>query len=187
MEVWADIPSLNGKYRASNLGRIKRIDGLILGQSPNGNYMKVNISLCKKRYIKYVHRLVAETFVSNPDNLPEVNHIDYNTMNNSASNLEWSTKADNIKHSFDKGRRSNFRTNPAFKGRAIPLAEPKNLLPRKSTVKQIAAYTLTGELVNIFPSVVDVAEQNNLHISTIRKCARGEYSNAYGYIWKYID
>ena len=85
--------------------------GRVLKQSDNGaNYLSVLIgyklqsSGRKTGVRKYVHRLVAEAFISNPDNLPQVNHKDFNKTNNSVENLEWISRADNIQHSHDNGR-----------------------------------------------------------------------------------
>lgn len=70
----------------------------------NGGYRKVNLydkrGKCSK---KYVHRLVAEAFIPNPENKPNVNHIDCNRQNNKASNLEWCTQSENIKHAVKCG------------------------------------------------------------------------------------
>ena len=73
-------------------------------------YMLVDMRKNKKRYIKCVHRLVAEAFIDNPNNLPEVNHIDCNRANNNVNNLEWCTRSYNIKYSFEKGNaKSNLK------------------------------------------------------------------------------
>jgi len=63
----------------------------------------VTVSLYRKA--KKLHRLLAEAFISNPDNLPIINHIDGNKQNNELSNLEWCTYSDNIKHAYDTGLR----------------------------------------------------------------------------------
>jgi hypothetical protein len=62
------------------------------------------IGLCKNNivYKKLIHRLVAEYFINNPLNLPEVNHKDYNTINNKYTNLEWVNRKENMKHCFIK-------------------------------------------------------------------------------------
>lgn len=83
-------------------GRRKRMLKPYLNE--NG-YMKVNLydfeGKCKK---KYVHRLVAEAFIPNPLNKPNINHIDCNVKNNSINNLEWCTQSENIKHAVKLGR-----------------------------------------------------------------------------------
>lgn len=85
-----------------NAHRRKRV--LHQYQNENG-YMKVNLydldGKCKK---KYVHRLVAEAFLPNPDKKPIVNHIDANVKNNNVDNLEWCTQSENIKHAVKLGR-----------------------------------------------------------------------------------
>ena len=114
MEEWKDIKGYEGIYQVSNLGRIKsleRIDnsnhkvkGKILKIIPeNRGYSVVN--LCKDGKCKTykVHRLVAIAFLENPDNKPQVNHIDGNKKNNSILNLEWVTAEENINHAWDTG------------------------------------------------------------------------------------
>ena len=90
-EIWKDIIGFEGIYEISNLGRIRRIKtGRILStRRSDGWYITVTLYKDKKRYGKSLHRLVAETFVHNPYNLPEVNHIDEDKTNNRADNLEF--------------------------------------------------------------------------------------------------
>jgi hypothetical protein len=76
-------------------------------ESSNG-YMVVSLSRPgSTRKTKKVHRLVAEQFIPNPNNLPCVNHIDFDKSNNSTDNLEWCSYRHNIKHSMDAGRHSS--------------------------------------------------------------------------------
>ena len=85
--------------------------GKVLNQYDNGaGYLSVRVGNKfsakgeKFSVLRYVHRLVAECFIPNPDNLPQVNHKDCNKSNNSVDNLEWISKAENIQHSHASGR-----------------------------------------------------------------------------------
>lgn len=90
-EVWKNV---DNKFYISNLGRIKTLDNEL-----------VDMSNRKSRYLLYrgyrIHRLVAEYFIPNPENKPEVNHKDGNKHNNSVDNLEWNTTSENRRHAFD--------------------------------------------------------------------------------------
>lgn len=107
MEEWREIPSLEGYY-ASNSGRIKstrqrrfqNIGEHILVQNTNHKgYKRVRVMQDGKAKTMHVHRLVAEAFIPNPENKPQVNHIDFNRKNNSVNNLEWVTGRENCSHS----------------------------------------------------------------------------------------
>ena len=108
-EVWKDVVGYEGLYKVSDKGNvysIVRIDninrkrgGRILKPSSHtGGYIQVQ--LCKNgiRKTKYIHRLVAEAFIPNPEKLPEVNHKDENPSNNESSNLEWCDAKHNNNH-----------------------------------------------------------------------------------------
>lgn len=79
---------------------VKTASGRHTFGSKHDGYRKV---LTRERVKVYVHRLVAEAFIPNPDNLPEVNHIDGNRSNNAVHNLEWVSHADNMRHAYATG------------------------------------------------------------------------------------
>jgi hypothetical protein len=89
------------KYQISNLGRIKSTVGKekILKTWINKGYYSVSLMKDKVQKNHLIHRLVAQAFIPNPENKPEVNHIDGDTKNFNISNLEWSTHSENIHHS----------------------------------------------------------------------------------------
>lgn len=112
MEIWKDVQGYEGRYQVSNLGRVKvkkKWNGSyrkyeecnkLMSPTDNGRgYLFVSLIKDRKRKNHYVHRLVAECFVENPENKKVVNHIDYNTRNNIASNLEWTSQAENVAYS----------------------------------------------------------------------------------------
>lgn len=119
-EVWKPIKGYEGFYEVSDHGRVRSLDrkkaqmsshgtmmekrypGMILSPNDNGNGYKMvclRDSACGKKKNHYIHRLVAEAFIPNPNGLPVINHLDYDKGNNAASNLEWVTQIDNVHYS----------------------------------------------------------------------------------------
>lgn len=118
MEIWKNIPNYEGLYQVSNYGNIKSLtrwdvnlrefvpSEKIITPTDNGNGYLI-ISLRKNRIRKnfYVHRLVAENFIENPNNKKYVNHLDYNRKNNNYLNLEWCTQKENVLYSINNMRK----------------------------------------------------------------------------------
>lgn len=118
-EIWLPVEGYEGYYEISNLGNVRSLNllvnckagslrkryGRLLKTKENGMGYAV-VSLAKYGLSKKVsvHRLVAHTFIPNPENKPFVNHIDNKTMNNKVSNLEWCTPKENIQHAVKQGR-----------------------------------------------------------------------------------
>ena len=100
-EVWRDIPMYTGIYEVSTLGRVRsKVTNEFAKPFKNDRgYMIVKIYLNGQMKNERVHRLVALTFIPNPNNYPQVNHIDYNKTNNQVDNLEWCTGEQNVQHS----------------------------------------------------------------------------------------
>ena len=118
-EIWKDVIGLEGHYQISNKGRIKslerifrpetngvgKIGGIVMRPGKySGEYLHIVMSKDGVRHDAAIHRLVALHFISNPENKPCVNHIDYNPGNNHVDNLEWCTYKENADHSFNNGR-----------------------------------------------------------------------------------
>lgn len=124
-EIWKDVPGYEGRYQVSNFGNVKTLtrevkehrrsyirQGKILNHyHDKDGYYKVKLYNGDASFTSpSVHRLVAETFIGNPDNLPEINHIDGDPSNNHVSNLEFCTKEHNVKHAYTTGlkKRENY-------------------------------------------------------------------------------
>jgi hypothetical protein len=90
------------EYFINEAGEIER-GGKKLKPSIRNGYFGVNLYINKKRISKSIHRIVAETFIPNPDNKPQVNHINGIKTDNRIQNLEWVTPSENITHSFRNG------------------------------------------------------------------------------------
>lgn len=139
-ETWKSIPGYESFYQISSHGRVKRLFRYIEKRHPNGSvyfsyvrkrflipyhnagYYSVCLSL-KNRVKKYtIHRLVASAFIDNPNNLPQVNHIDLNKKNNYYLNLEWTTAKENIRHAVRNGAIRSRKGKPTnFNLDAIPV------------------------------------------------------------------
>lgn len=105
VEIWKNIEDYRGKYKISNLGRVEShsntIPSIMGGRLNEDKYLKVSLTFGGKSKKYFVHRLVAKHFIENPLGKLEVNHLDGNKLNNKASNLEWCTRQENIKHSVE--------------------------------------------------------------------------------------
>lgn len=105
-EVWKPIVGFENDYDISNYGNVKsKKRGKELIMRPvcnNKGYPRVVLSVKNKGYRRFVHRLVAEHFVDNPDNKPQVNHVDGDKKNNHASNLQWMTNQENRDHAIKR-------------------------------------------------------------------------------------
>ena len=173
-------------YKVSNLGRILSLNYRNTGKPKLMNpverkdgYSQVGLRKNKKTKQCYVHRLIAETFLENPENLPEVNHIDEDKTNNfvflnedgsvdkEKSNLEWKTHKDNVNHGTRNERAAKANTN----GKCS---------------KPVLQFTLDGEFIREWPSVME-CERNGFDQSNVSACCRGRIKSAYGYIWKYKE
>ncbi len=120
-ELWKDVIDYEGLYKVSNIGRVRSVERYVKqhrGQQlkkgkilklgiDRGGYVTVKLSKDNKGRRPTVHRLVSQAFITNPDNKPEVNHIDGNKSNNHVYNLEWCTRSENMKHCWNIGNGKN--------------------------------------------------------------------------------
>ena len=177
-----------GLYRVSNLGKILSLNyrntgkpDLMTPRERKDGYLQVKLYKNKERKNCLVHRLVAETFLENPENLPEVNHIDENKKNNfvflnedgsvdkEKSNLEWKTHKGNMNHGTRTERAAKANTNG-----------------KKS--KRVLQLSLTGELIREWPSTHE-CERNGFKQSAVAACCRGNtrLKTYKGFLWMYAD
>ena len=192
-EIWKDIEGYEGLYQVSNLGRVKSIERadtynlneMSIKRPRAEKYLKFQdnhgykrVSLCKNSKGKWhmVHRLVAETFIQNPYNLPQVNHKDENKTNNfvwvnedgsvdvEKSNLEWCDSIYNMNYG-NRNKKSQ-----------------ESLLNRKDLSKPVHCH----ELGQTFVSIKEASRITGAHIASIQRCACGKQKTANGLTWEYV-
>lgn len=95
---WVDVPNLNGLYQANKSGEVRGIHKRILNGNSVFGYTQLTIRINNKPFKMFAHRLIALTFIPNPENKPQVNHLDFNRKNNAVSNLIWSTSKEDAEH-----------------------------------------------------------------------------------------
>lgn len=156
IEIWKDVMNYEGLYKVSNLGRVKRLERkdsngrtlkeMIMKTNKNGDkkrgyYERVYLSKDGIKKQMRVHRLVAQSFIPNPNKKEQVNHIDGNKLNNNVNNLEWATGSENLKHAIDIGLYSPNNTRKLSNEQALDVLKRLN---NKELVKDIASlYNVT--------------------------------------------
>lgn len=164
-EIWKDVRGYEGLYQVSNYGRVKRTfkkkERFLSGRADKDGYIEVILSKNQtKKYVR-LHRLVAETFILNPGNKPQVNHKDRNKQNNDASNLEWVTCSENVIHAFTTGR--GVHHTP------------------------VVQYEKNGEIVGFWDSIATASRSLNINSPNIVSCCHGRIPSAGGFVWQYRE
>lgn len=180
--MWKDIKDYENLYLINNVGEIKSsITNKILKQyTPKNKYSLVSLYKNKEKTVFRVHRLMAENFIPNPYNLPQVNHINGIKTDNRVENLEWCTQEYNLRHARDSGL-NKFIVNSKLGGEASKLKLQKGVVG-----------VVDGEDVFKFNSAHDVERELKIHQSSVWQCCVGKRKSAGKYqgkkiIWKYIS
>lgn len=163
-EIWKDIEGYPD-YMVSNMGRIKSLkfgkEKILKNRKNCRGYLQVTLlkNGIEKSY--KVHRLVAETFLDNPNNLSEVNHIDEDKTNNCVSNLEFCT--------------AEYNSNYGSRNERIS----------KSLSKPVIQFSLDGKFIKKWKCVMDVQRELGIDNGSVSKCCKGKLKTAGKYIWRY--
>lgn len=174
VEIWKDVKGYEGIYEVSNKGTVRSVDRVVVRETtgvpvkyrgklrvtcynPRINCYEVSLSINQRRKCVKVHRLVAEAFLTNPDDLPHVNHKDGDKSNNKVDNLEWCTASYNLKHSYDE------------------LGRPVNR-PTRCAVTCVAIYKPRNE-EEVHASITQASRRTGISQTQIRRIANGECVN----------
>ena len=151
-------------YSVSTEGEVRKdTTNYILSQSSQQDYKFVGLIINGKQKRMRVHRMVALTFIDNPDNKPYVNHINGNRSDNNVENLEWVTPSENTQHAVDTG------------------------LFKSGRARAVIQYNLNGEQMATFESASEAARQTGGSQSKITMCCRRQRDSANDYQWRYYD
>ena len=172
-EIWKDIPGYDGWYQVSNIGRVKSYKygkEQILKPYDLKGYNRIALCVDDKRKHILVHRLVAETFIPNPLNLPCINHRNEIKTDNSVYNLEW----------------CDHKYNNSYGTHGLKISN--KLKGRKNSwlAKTVLQYTLDGQLVREWSSTRECG-RNGFDQGAVSKCCRGEIKQYKGFIFKYKE
>lgn len=202
-EIWKDIKGFEGLYQVSNKGNVKSLKRIIVRKNssnlsvrerilktrPNHKgYDLVHLSKHSKEKVFAVHRLVAETFIPNPCNLPQVNHKDENKKNNCVDNLEWCTNKYNVNYNNAAAIRRGVKTREersdwkeSYK-KMLDTKTKNGVFTRPIPINQ---FTWDGVFIKRFRSAEQVRRE--LGITNAHSVAKGRYKHAGGYIWLYDE
>lgn len=176
-EVWKTVIGHEG-YEISNYGRLRSKErkvvykdgrvGVFKGKImkpmlTHKGYYKYHLSSNGYRTSKQAHRLVAEMFIPNPENKPQVNHKDGDKLNNYVDNLEWVTNEENHQHKLEN-----------------------NLYPTTHIPKQVGKFDLEGKLLETFPSIYAAAKSVEARQWEVSRCVNGQRKTFKGFVWKFV-
>lgn len=191
MENWKPIQGFEDKYEVSDKGNVRSLNYRNTGEtriltpiSLKKGYLMVG--LCRNSKMKWekVHRLVATAFIPNPEQKPQVNHINGNKADNNVDNLEWATESENQIHAYKTG----LKRGSVEHGKLLGDSQRESLIKRnkENTKPVIATNVKTGEKI-LFESAAEVERVLGINHASIPRVCNGKQKAAKGYSFQYAE
>ena len=186
-EIWKNIEEYPD-YMVSNMGRIKRLstgyyrrtEKILKPQLQNNGYLHIKLSQKDKTKCILVHRLVAQVFIPNPNNLPQVNHINEDKTDNRVENLEWCTQKYNI--NYGNGISKRVKTNKE-NGTYKKIGKINSKIHSKS----ILQFSKDNSFIRKWDCIMDVQRELGYDNKQICSCLKNRQKTAKGFKWVYAD
>lgn len=194
-EIWKDIENYEGLYQVSSLGRVRSMDRVVADSRtghrtlkgkimslPNNQrgYQIVRLSKDGKKTTYFVHRLVAQTFIPNPEEKPQIDHIDTNPANNRIDNLRWATPKENHMNPLTRKNKSD-----SMKGENAPwYGKLGKDNPKSKSIYQISK---DGNLIRKWEGMREAERYTEATLQKISLCCQGKRRTSGGYRWIYAS
>ena len=189
MEIWKPVKNFEDLYKVSNIGRIRSLDRyvtnydintksyskrlykgrIITGSIQKTGYRRLILSDGKRKEYKFVHQIVAEAFIPNPENKPCINHKNGRKLDNRANNLEWCTYKENNDHAQKTGLWETVTFN---KKPILNITTGQQYESAIAAAKEIHKEVPTSKIETI--------------MKNIKACCYGKQKTAYKYQWKHL-
>lgn len=170
-EIWKDIKGYEGLYKISNTGKVLSLrTGKIRATCVNNSGYEIT-HLYKDAVDTSctIHKLVAQAFVPNPNNFPEINHLNENKVDNRAENLEWCSR----------------RYNQVYSGNIEKWTKAGALGSKAKKSKRVYQFTLEGDFIKEWFSAREAQAELGIKRTGIGKCCLGKYKQCGGFLWSF--
>ena len=176
IEIWKPVVGYEGLYEVSDLGRVKSLnynhtksEQILKAEIGKNKGLRVFLWSNQQKQRFLVHRLVAQAFIPNPDNLPEIDHINTDRTDNRVENLRWATRKSNMNNPLT---RNNLSTSK---------------LAKTYNIKPVLQYTPNGKYLKEYICLREAERLTGIHHSSIMRVCKGKQYSAGGFIWKYKE
>ena len=175
IEIWKPVVGYEGLYEVSNLGNVRSLNynhtnkpKLLKQDLCKNNNLRVTLyNRTKKRFL--VHRIVAEAFIPNPYNKPEIDHINTIRTDNRVENLRWVTHTENMNNPITHTKSINSKLHYTY------------------NMKAVIQTSKDGTFIQEYKCTREAERATNIDHRSINKCCKGIYKTAGGYVWKYKE